>query len=59
MACASSFRDKNLLYHIHWGEPRLEDMMKSFERTDFEGDLFDMWILEAGPSAEHCLLLSR
>lgn len=25
---------------------RLEDMLKSFERTDFEGDLFDMWILE-------------
>lgn len=26
--------------------PGLEDMLKSFERTDFEGDLFDMWILE-------------
>ena len=24
-------------------------MLHSFERTDFEGDLFDMWILEA-----HC-----
>ena len=22
-------------------------MLHSFERTDFEGDLFDMWILEA------------
>ncbi|CAE7391629.1 unnamed protein product, partial [Symbiodinium necroappetens] len=24
----------------------LEDMMQSFERLDFEGELFDMWILE-------------
>ncbi|CAJ1337857.1 unnamed protein product, partial [Effrenium voratum] len=26
--------------------PGLEDMMSSFERSDFEGDLFDIWILE-------------
>jgi hypothetical protein len=45
----------NHLNHVFWCisgdsfEPRLEDMLKSFERTDFEGDLFDMWILEARP----------
>lgn len=36
--------------------PSLEDMMESFERVDFEGELFDMWILEVKlPPVQHSI----